>query len=1134
MDWSKRRIATYIGKYIVGGIKNEQLTHRVWAGELELTDVELEPVELEALLRGVLPFALEIRKVFVDKLLVTITLTALKTKPVLVEIKNADVELVVHSKEDLAWLAWQADNQRECLRQLDGEFGDWRRRSADSIYSKLNLGWKDIIVDGMQISIDNINARIVSNALVHMPSKHVEYIKHAEEAENGIVARDDSADFCTPTRSPTESQRPSSSICPPEVNVEAPADGGSNSESINANPDIFVPKKSSSKGSITGTPPSGSEKSPNLRRDHLTPDEGIPGFDTVPDGRLVAELRMERVLWAPYRDGRAEPVKKPTDAYEYLPKSKQLQTQKRLTVQSMSIHMASDCNLDSVEEVGRLSVDTELRLVITSRRMCSRRAADVQGRTAANIISPFKCHTDVQFLIDKLNADVSKAQLGAFMAVVRDITLGTWMPVEVLPDNLKPLHWDTTSDLPKPDVPVPKRKPHQRTRVKLTKISKQHSHPGHIESSPSGPSIKDPSSASRDSRPHVVAATDDISKAANKIMADGKKTADKMAKDMDKGFKTFGKFLKKSANAASAQVNQNTQQMFGGAKKPPKPEKSADGSGSHSLARPGSESDRVQIDSPAPGSAQRRSDVDSETGAAPPSPAPGRSDTGGSEMGDTGGSLSDGKYDDMKLSDIMQDLKMGDGEELDLGFEIDIGEDEHGSAPPPPPPPPVPPPPPTSPYPDRLSQGAVAKGRPVSDTGSQQSTPPSTGAHKRPPSPQASYRAPDIKPINTSKEVEVTDLNARVKEVSITEHLVQQTIILVQLHRIFLKVTTNKDTNSTMGSSRPSSEGTGSNENDPRLHVLIDDIDWTRHGFATLASHELKILEALHVARGIGSLGTFNEHIQEPNPLFSANNALTIGAIEIGGQENVRQELVPLLVSTSAPHLPDLPRREWKALTYKWRTLPKPPFTDREGYEPMELCLHGAHAVMPDNDLLTWSWLIDIVKGSVISPWASQSTIDPFEDQRRKPKRFMVRDFSIENAADGLTTTIPSLLSTSFGSFSRLFAQIPVLPGIPARHFEPIAVTNEDEQIRRMSCTTGDMSPNELEATHATSFFSASGGEERERMFAEKVNKSTEDFAFYSCVCGQERAHTNYAPQGFPQDEGWRYSCELSSKSNFN
>jgi hypothetical protein len=87
----KRFIAQSLGRYIKG-LGTEQVHAKLYAGELTLTDVEIDLSSLADLLTGVLPYTLGVRRVACKSVSVRVPWQKPRRHPLCVEARGVEVE----------------------------------------------------------------------------------------------------------------------------------------------------------------------------------------------------------------------------------------------------------------------------------------------------------------------------------------------------------------------------------------------------------------------------------------------------------------------------------------------------------------------------------------------------------------------------------------------------------------------------------------------------------------------------------------------------------------------------------------------------------------------------------------------------------------------------------------------------------------------------------------------------------------------------------------------------------------------------------------------------------------------------------------------------------------------------------
>ncbi|CAE8650732.1 unnamed protein product, partial [Polarella glacialis] len=109
-----RYLTQKLGRF-VKDLGPEQISGKLLAGEVKLKDVELDLAALDELLLEALPCALELRHVRCKKVSIKMPWNRLRKQPVVVELRDIDVEVQIHDPKDKTWLASRALSQRRRL-----------------------------------------------------------------------------------------------------------------------------------------------------------------------------------------------------------------------------------------------------------------------------------------------------------------------------------------------------------------------------------------------------------------------------------------------------------------------------------------------------------------------------------------------------------------------------------------------------------------------------------------------------------------------------------------------------------------------------------------------------------------------------------------------------------------------------------------------------------------------------------------------------------------------------------------------------------------------------------------------------------------------------------------------------------
>jgi hypothetical protein len=148
----KGTVLQYLRKYIKD-LQAEQLESYVLAGELTLHAIELEPEAMSEWISDILPYTVEIEKVFCSKVDIKIPWAQLRTKPVQIAVHQMEMTLLVHDFREQDWAVQQAIIQKNRLIQS-------RIVEVESVMDpekslkKMELSWIDYVAAGMQIRVE--------------------------------------------------------------------------------------------------------------------------------------------------------------------------------------------------------------------------------------------------------------------------------------------------------------------------------------------------------------------------------------------------------------------------------------------------------------------------------------------------------------------------------------------------------------------------------------------------------------------------------------------------------------------------------------------------------------------------------------------------------------------------------------------------------------------------------------------------------------------------------------------------------------------------------------------------------------------------------------------------------------------
>jgi len=169
----KRFVAQRLSRY-VKGLGAEQVSARLLAGELTLTDVEIDLSALSELLTGALPYTLDVRRVACKSVLVRVPWQAPRRHPLCVEVRDCEIQIEVRRTTDRDCLESRTIAQREWLLRgaiRDAEEtlrdDDYEQRQLKDVEAKLRVGLKEVVSDGLRVDVTGLRVVLVSRSPAH-------------------------------------------------------------------------------------------------------------------------------------------------------------------------------------------------------------------------------------------------------------------------------------------------------------------------------------------------------------------------------------------------------------------------------------------------------------------------------------------------------------------------------------------------------------------------------------------------------------------------------------------------------------------------------------------------------------------------------------------------------------------------------------------------------------------------------------------------------------------------------------------------------------------------------------------------------------------------------------------------------
>jgi hypothetical protein len=98
----KGTVLNYLRKYIKN-LQADQLESYILAGECTLHAIELEPSAISDWISEVIPYTMEVQKVFCSKVEIKIPWAQIRAKPLVIAIQQMEITVLVHDFREQEW-----------------------------------------------------------------------------------------------------------------------------------------------------------------------------------------------------------------------------------------------------------------------------------------------------------------------------------------------------------------------------------------------------------------------------------------------------------------------------------------------------------------------------------------------------------------------------------------------------------------------------------------------------------------------------------------------------------------------------------------------------------------------------------------------------------------------------------------------------------------------------------------------------------------------------------------------------------------------------------------------------------------------------------------------------------------------
>jgi len=170
----KGTVLQYLRKYIKN-LQSDQLESYLLSGECTLHGIELEPVAIAEWISDLIPYTVEIEKVFCSKVEIKIPWAQIRTKPLLIGIQQMEVTVLLHDFREQEWAVKQAKAQKDQLihaRTVDID----KVMHAEKTLKLHELSWVDVVSAGMQLRVEfcrvNLRSSSPSRTVISSSEEH--------------------------------------------------------------------------------------------------------------------------------------------------------------------------------------------------------------------------------------------------------------------------------------------------------------------------------------------------------------------------------------------------------------------------------------------------------------------------------------------------------------------------------------------------------------------------------------------------------------------------------------------------------------------------------------------------------------------------------------------------------------------------------------------------------------------------------------------------------------------------------------------------------------------------------------------------------------------------------------------------
>lgn len=177
----KGTVLSYLRKYIKN-LQADQLESYILAGECTLHAIELEPSAISDWISDVIPYTMEVQKVFCSKVEIKIPWAQIRTKPLVIAIQQMEITVLVHDFREQEWNSQVAAIQKNKLISNKISEVNLKVTNFDKFLKQFELGWTDYVFSGCQIRIEFCKLNLFSGSPSRLPPSSLNHVCKSTEA----------------------------------------------------------------------------------------------------------------------------------------------------------------------------------------------------------------------------------------------------------------------------------------------------------------------------------------------------------------------------------------------------------------------------------------------------------------------------------------------------------------------------------------------------------------------------------------------------------------------------------------------------------------------------------------------------------------------------------------------------------------------------------------------------------------------------------------------------------------------------------------------------------------------------------------------------------------------------------------